>query len=268
MIRAAVLGSPISHSLSPVLHQSVYDQLGIDGDYGRFEVGSGQLSKFIKGIDNGWAGFSLTMPLKEEVIAVADEVDELARRINSANTLIPSPTGWKAFTTDVHGFSEALRAHGFFEFQSILILGSGGTARAVAAACDGVGRKISVLHRNPAREEAMKRAAPLAQMDFRPWGDDLLPADLIVNTTPAQVADSYAERLRMPLNGVFFDALYYPWPTKLLHNWRALGGYGIDGLDLLIHQGLDQISLMTHERFDRDVLAPLLRVKLLEAITG
>jgi len=87
VIKAAVLGSPISHSLSPLLHNTAYSQLGIQGTYEAIEVNAGGLSKFMDGQDNSWTGFSLTMPLKEEAIAYADLVDDLAKRINSANTL-------------------------------------------------------------------------------------------------------------------------------------------------------------------------------------
>ena len=112
--RAAVLGSPISHSLSPALHNAAYLALNIEGKYDAVEVKSGELSGFMNEVrktDANWIGFSLTMPLKEEVLKVADKVDPLAKQINSANTLIPTLDGWFATSTDVAGFIWALAQH-------------------------------------------------------------------------------------------------------------------------------------------------------------
>jgi shikimate dehydrogenase len=260
MIRAAVLGSPISHSLSPILHRTAYEKLGIFGQYQAIEVTAEHLKEFISGLDETWTGLSLTMPLKEEVLNIADEVDNLALQINSANTLIRSANGWRALTTDVNGFAQALFAHGVTEFQKVTILGSGATARAAAAACDAPHRQISIIHRSAERESSMRKSVRLAKVDFANWGSDLAEADLVINATPAGVADIYSEKLPDPIQGVYLEALYNPWPTKMLAKWRALGGLGIDGLDLLVHQGIDQVELMTGKSVQRAVMAPVLRM--------
>lgn len=266
MIRGAVLGFPISHSLSPVLHRTAYEKLGVSGQYRAIEVTAEQLAEFISNLDETWTGLSLTMPLKEEVLKIADEVDELALQINSANTLVRSPNGWKALTTDVNGFTQALVAHGVTEFERVIILGSGATARAAAAACDAPHRQISIIHRSPEREAAMGKSVLLAKLDFASWGSKLGVCDLLINATPAGVADSYSEKLGDQIQGVYFEALYNPWPTKMLTKWRALGGLGIDGLDLLVHQGIDQVELMTGKSVQRAVLAPVLRTACLAAM--
>lgn len=266
MIRGAVLGSPISHSLSPVLHRTAYEKLGIFGQYQAIEVTPDHLLGFVAGLDDSWTGLSLTMPLKEIVLKVADEVDELALRINSANTLIRSSKGWRALTTDVNGFTQALLAHGVRTFERVVILGSGATARAAAASCDGPDRQITIVHRSPEREMAMRSCVESAKIEFAIWGVDLPEADLLINATPAGVADSYTERLSASVRGVYFEALYKPWPTEMLSRWRALGGFGIDGLDLLVHQGIDQVELMTGKSVHRAVLAPVLRIACLAAM--
>lgn len=266
MIRAAVLGSPISHSLSPTLHRTAYKFLGIDGQYEAVDVDAVGLRDFITSLDESWTGLSLTMPLKEEILVIADEVDALAKRINSANTLLRTNTGWKAVSTDVNGFAQTLLAHDVKDFQTVTILGSGATARSAAAACDRSGLKIRVIHRNAERETSMRKAAPLSELIFLPWGTHLTPTDLLINATPAGVADSYSEGLNEDSAGVYFEALYNPWPTKFLSKWRSLKGYGIDGLDLLIHQGIDQVSLMTGLAVDRAELAPILRMACLAAM--
>ena len=146
--RAAVLGSPISHSLSPALHNAAYLALGIEGKYDAVEVGSGQLIDFmarVRQVDAEWIGFSLTMPLKEEIFNVADRIDPLAKQINSGNTLLPTSEGWLATTTDVSGFIWALAANEVNDFRVVQIIGAGGTARAAASAVDAPGRTIQVV---------------------------------------------------------------------------------------------------------------------------
>ncbi len=266
MIRGAVLGSPISHSLSPVLHRTAYEKLGVFGQYQAIEVTSDHLAEFISELDDSWTGLSLTMPLKEMALEVADEVDKLALRINSANTLIRSPKGWRALTTDVNGFTQTLLAHGVETYERIVILGSGATARAAAASCDGINRQITIVHRSPAREGAMRKCVESAKLEFANWGEDLPESNLLINATPAGVADSYSEKLSSLVQGVFFEALYNPWPTRMLSRWRAQGGFGIDGLDLLVHQGIDQVELMTGKSVQRAVLAPVLRRACLAAM--
>jgi len=266
MIRGAVLGSPISHSLSPVLHRTAYEKLGVYGQYQAIEMQPEKLRDFVSSLDETWTGLSLTMPLKEEILSIADEVDELAVRINSANTLIRSPRGWRALSTDVNGFTQTLLANGVTSFNTVVILGSGATARAAAAACDAPNRTIRIIHRSAEREAGMRKAVLLSNLEFASWGADLMPADLLINATPAGVADSYSEKLDGDVQGTFFEALYNPWPTKLLSKWRALKGFGIDGLDLLVHQGIDQVELMTGKKVQRAILAPVLRTACLAAM--
>ncbi len=252
--RAAVLGSPINHSLSPTLHNAAYLALGIEGKYDAVEVKSGELKTFMKQVretDANWIGFSLTMPLKEEIFSVADLVDPLAKQINSGNTLLPTKDGWQALSTDVAGFIWALAQHQISDFRTVQIIGAGGTARAAAAAIDAPGRKIQVINRSAHREMDMRNAVVMAELEFKNWDDVVLDADLVINTTPANVADGL-----MAGTGVLFDSLYNPWPTALASKW---GGKVIDGMDLLIHQAIDQIHLMTGYVIDRPAMSKLLR---------
>lgn len=266
MIKAAVLGSPIAHSLSPMLHMAAYRTLGIEGEYTAIEVKNDQLESFLHSVDSTWTGFSLTMPLKEKVLQLAGEVDHLAESIQSANTLVRSAQGWRATTTDVKGFQEALHAHGVDEFTKVLIIGSGATARAAVSAVDQVNREIQVIHRNHEREGAMRKSAPHSSIEFLPWHSLLPVADLTINTTPAGVADHFASQITTSPSGLFFEALYNPWPTKMLNDWRRNGGEVIDGLDLLIYQGIDQIEFMTGITVNRSDLVPILREAGLTAI--
>lgn len=261
MIRAAVLGSPILHSLSPTLHKRAYEILGINGTFEAIEVSASDLGSFLQTRDSSWTGFSLTMPLKEEAMKFASEISRVAAQVSSTNTLIRTPDGWSATSTDVNGFVESLHQHGYSKFESVLIIGSGATARAAAAACAQFTSSLVVVHRSAAREEFMRLAAPNIEMTFMNWTTKLPVAELVINTTPKSAADIFIDQINLP--SVFFESLYNPWPTKLLQHLRAKGVFGIDGLDLLIQQGMDQIALMTGISLDRTGLAPDLRAACL-----
>jgi len=159
MIRAAVLGSPISHSLSPQLHKIAYEILGIQAEYSRFDVKSGGLPDFL--IEHPELdALSLTMPLKEEALLIADSVSQISLQIQSGNTLSKKDGIWNLTSTDVEGFIQALKVNNFSSDGTALIIGSGATARACVAALASVDRiqkgKIHVIHRNPDREKQMR----------------------------------------------------------------------------------------------------------------
>jgi shikimate dehydrogenase len=250
MIKAAVLGSPISHSLSPLLHNTAYAQLGIQGSYEAIEVNAGGLAKFIDERDESWTGFSLTMPLKEEAVAYAKHVDDLAKRINSANTLYKDGGVWRATSTDVIGFSQALKFHKIDIKGHVVILGAGATARAAAAACDGFATHITVINRSLSRVQGMSDAVIESELSFLDWDNlsVLNDADLVISTAPAGVTDSI--ELPQKTSVPFFEALYKPWPTPASALWASRGGTVIDGLDLLIHQAMAQIQIFTGKTFD------------------
>ena len=259
MIRAAVLGSPISHSLSPLLHNTAYAQLGIQGSYEAIEVNAGGLAKFMDDCDGNWTGFSLTMPLKEEAIAYAQHVDELAERINSANTLYRKAGEWHATSTDVIGFTNALKMHNIEVKGHVVILGAGATARAAAAACDNSSTQITVINRSLTRVQEMSDAVIESELSFLNWDDlsVLADADLVISTAPAGVTDSID--LPAKTSAPYFEALYKPWPTPASSLWASRGGSVIDGLDLLIHQALAQISIFSGTAFDSALMYRKLR---------
>ena len=249
-IKAAVLGSPIAHSLSPVLHSKAFDLLGIRGSYEAIEVSAGGLSDFLSERGSEFDYLSLTMPLKEEALAIANEagieVDDLAMRIQSVNTLISANTGWRATSTDGSGFVKALAHSGNDHFKSALILGAGGTARAVAGALDNIAENVSIMGRSLRRNAAIASCFQNLIPEFIVWNDqiDLRDFDLIVNTTPSGAADLVAENIASSVTGLLFDVLYKPWPTLIARRWSDSGGEVISGLELLLYQGIDQINLI------------------------
>ncbi len=260
MISAGVLGSPISHSLSPLLHQTAYEILGVQAHYKAYEVVSGQLAHFLEGEGSALNALSLTMPLKEEALNVADSVSDISRQIASGNTLHKVDSMWHLTSTDVEGFTYALGAKGVNAQGNVLIIGSGATARAVAAACNGVSDSLTVIHRSQSRVDSMVTSAPQLQIKFEKWDSkaDFGLYDLVVNTTPSNSASHFIEDIGTNA-GVFFEVLYNPWPTAMLARWRERGNIGLDGLDLLIHQAISQVEIFTSLTVNRIEMAHKLR---------
>lgn len=261
MINAAVLGSPIAHSLSPRLHTAAYKFLNISGNYLSFDVPLGNLREFLSDKSDSWSGFSLTMPLKEEALSCVDVVDPLVHRIKSGNTLVYDDGAWKLFSTDVIGFKNSWKLHNEDVPSSVLIIGAGATARAAAAAFDSDLTQIQVVHRNSDREESMRDCLLASSIDFLPWrfDDKFLEADLVINTTPKFALDDFSHALLSKPSGIFFDVLYDPWPTRFAQTWSQLGGKVIGGLELLIAQGVEQIKFFTGEQIPTDELTNFLR---------
>jgi shikimate dehydrogenase len=192
---AAVLGSPISHSLSPALHLAAYRALGLSHwSYRPHEINESGLPGFVAGLGPQWAGLSLTMPLKEVAFDVADEVSELAREVGAINTLVRRPDGgWRGENTDVYGVSQALREAGCSQVGSALVLGSGATARSVVAALVTLGcSRVTFGVRSAARPETLKQAAR-AGLGVDVIGFDRLAhalgdaalAEVVISTLPA-----------------------------------------------------------------------------------
>ena len=251
--RAAVLGSPISHSLSPALHGAAYRALGLsDWHYGAHEVEESALRGFVTGLGAEWMGLSLTMPLKEAAFEIADEVSDLARNVGAINTLVRRPDGgWSGDNTDVYGVSQALREAGCTHVASSLVLGSGATARAVVAALAMLGcQKVTFAVRSTARQETLAQArrtglevdvVGLAQVADR-VGD----APVVVSTLPA---DALTGRM-LPVGSrmqdhLLLDVVYAGWPTALARTFEEAGARVVSGFEMLVHQAAEQVHLMT-----------------------
>ncbi|MFF2524479.1 shikimate dehydrogenase [Streptomyces liangshanensis] len=249
--RAAVLGSPIAHSLSPVLHRAAYDELGLTGwSYDRFEVTETGIADFLGGLDASWAGLSLTMPLKRAVIPLLDGITDTAASVEAVNTVVIGADGRRTGdNTDIPGMIAALRERGVTSVESAAILGAGATASSALAAlarvCAG---PVTAYVRSEARAAEMRGWGTRLGVDVRTadWTDaaGALDAPLVVATTPAGASDALAGQVpERP--GTLFDVLYDPWPTALAAAWSARGGQVVGGLDLLVHQAVLQVEMMT-----------------------
>jgi shikimate-5-dehydrogenase len=247
MHRAAVLGKPIAHSLSPVLHNAGYVALGLTGwSYTAIECAEADLPDLLAGLDETWAGLSLTMPLKEVALAVADEVTPGAAAIGAANTLVRTSAGWRADNTDAPGMVDAVRSVGIGAVHSVAVLGAGGTARAaLAAAHDLAAESVTVYARRAEAVDAMRSAARGLPVRHRPWDEavDCGSADLVISTVPKGVTDQL--RPDWQPGSVLFDAIYDPWPTPLAATAAAAGVPIVSGLDLLLFQAVRQFRAFT-----------------------
>lgn len=265
MINAAVLGSPISHSLSPLLHSLAYEHLGLTAQYKAIEVRAGELEKFLAETDKN--ALSLTMPLKEEALKVADIISDVATRISCGNTLSLSKGVWSLTSTDVSGFDHALHMHGLEEIESVLIIGAGATARAAVSSVSQITKSVSVISRNPDREAAMNQASSV-DVTYLPWEftSQINTATLVINTTPNQAADFFTSSISSP-SGTFFEVLYHPWPTSMSQLWSESSGHVIDGLDLLIHQAISQVEIFAQLPLNRSEMYQLMRDAALKQLS-
>ncbi|CAM5281928.1 shikimate dehydrogenase [Streptomyces californicus] len=249
--RAAVLGSPIAHSLSPVLHRAAYAELGLEyWSYDRFEVDEAALPGFVDGLDASWAGLSLTMPLKRAVIPLLDEISATAASVEAVNTVVFTEDGGRVGdNTDIPGMIAALRERGVDKVESAAVLGAGATASsalaALAAVCAG---PVTAYVRSPERAAEMRGWGERLGVDVvtADWADgaEALGAPLVIATTPAGATDAFTGSVP-EAPGILFDVLYEPWPTELAAAWSARGGAVVGGLDLLVHQALLQVEQMT-----------------------
>ncbi len=249
--RAAVLGQPVGHSLSPVLHNAGYAAAGLTRwRYTAVECARGQLKAFVDRLDpaEGWAGLSVTMPLKEEALHVADTVDPVAAALGAANTLVPRAGGWYASNTDAPGMVDALRAAGVTRAPRVAVLGAGGTARAALHAAAALhADEVRLYARRPDAVVDLRAVArylhlELSYVDFAEVAG-CVEADVVISTVPRGVVDDLVPRWRPAT--VLFDAVYDPWPTPLAAGAAAAGCPIVSGLDLLLAQAVHQFTMFT-----------------------
>ncbi|GAA2990578.1 MULTISPECIES: shikimate dehydrogenase [Streptomyces] len=249
--RAAVLGSPIAHSLSPVLHRAAYAELGLDTwSYDRFDIDEAALPGFVEGLDSSWAGLSLTMPLKRAVIPLLDRISDTAASVEAVNTVVLTEDGRRTGdNTDIPGMVAALRERGVDKVESAAILGAGATASSALAALAGICTgPVTAYVRSAARADEMRGWGERLGVDVRTadWTDAAqgLRAPLVIATTPAGTTDALAQAVP-ETPGTLFDVLYEPWPTVLASRWTEAGAPVVGGLDLLVHQAVLQVEQMT-----------------------
>lgn len=250
-MKCAVLGDPVAHSLSPTLHRAGYAALGLDWTYKARRVEVGALADFLAGLDDEWRGLSLTMPLKREAIALAENVSDRARLAGAANTLLLNTEGVTADNTDIPGAAAAIREHYSGPVRVATILGGGATATSAGLAlCDLGATEIRLLVRSPERAaetvDAIRRHSSAPSVIVGSLTEDFAEGEVVVSTIPATAQDN-ALVGRCSEVPVVFEVLYNPWPTPLARAALASERVLVGGLDLLVHQAALQFALFTGE---------------------
>ncbi len=266
--RCAVLGSPVAHSLSPVIHRAAYEWLGLDWRYDAVEVDEAGFDAFVDSLDGSWRGLSCTMPLKE-VAALAGTPDEDVVLTGAANTvLLDAPR--TVHNTDIPGLIDAFRAAGVSRVEHAAILGNGATARSAVVALARLGaRGITVLGRNPERVGQLVSWAQDAGLPASAgaWSEGVPgEAEALVSTVPAAAAATVLPATAPAPEGrlrAVFDVIYHPWPTPLAAAAQASGVLTLNGLDLLVHQAAHQLKHMTGQIVPVSVLESAVRAEVL-----
>lgn len=256
--RAAVLGSPVSHSLSPVLHEAAWRSLGLEGwRYDAVDIAdAAELARFMAGLDPCWIGLSLTMPLKRLVQPLLDEVSQVAAATGSVNTVLLRGDRASGDNTDVEGLVAGLGESGVTGCRRGVVLGGGATAASAVAALGRLGcRAPVVVVRSPQRAAPVPAAGRALGLDVRllAWAAasaELAAADVVVSTVPSSahagvVAAVHAAGERADRLGLLLDVTYEPWPSELAEAWQTVGGSAVGGLGMLLHQAVAQVRLMT-----------------------
>lgn len=249
-MRAFVIGHPVAHSLSPVMHRAAYAALGLDWGYDAVDVEIEDLAGFVAGLDPQVAGLSVTAPLKRRLVELATTVGAAADVLGVGNTWLP---GGRVENTDVPGAVHALQEMGVDALESVRVLGGGATAASVLLAASRLGAtEVQIVARNPttvAQTAEVGRRLGLTVEVTTEAGPDVV--DLVVSTIPARAVNP--EGVIVGARAAF-DVVYDPWPSELVGVATEAGKPAVTGIDLLAHQAAEQVRLMTGLAVDVGVL--------------
>lgn len=259
-----MIGSPVSHSLSPVMHRAAYDRLGLDWTYDAMEVVEAGLAGFLDGLDPSWRGLSLTMPLKRAVLPLLDTVSPTAAQVGAANTVVLDDGRRCGDNTDVPGMVAALVEQDVTGVRSAAVLGTGATAASAVCALARLGvREVVLRGRDHTAASALARTAAALGISaaVTTLESTAAPVDLLVSTLPGSAFSDAAGAL-VEAAAVVLDVSYDPWPSRLLRLAAATGVQTVSGLDLLAHQAALQVEAMTGRAVAVDVLRDAARAAL------
>ncbi len=262
-----IIGDPVHHSLSPAMHNAAFNSLHLNCTYIAFKVPQGQLEESINALRAiGIAGFNVTIPHKVDIMRFMDYLDSSAEKANAVNTVHNMDGTLKGYNTDIFGFIEPLRKRNVnFNGMNILLLGAGGSARAVIAAFSetkGI-KKITIANRT------QEKARQLAKMGFDLGlecqvtemdniKDIAVKSHLIVNTIPISMNEEKEENVigyeHISKNTIVYDIVYKPVITKLLENARYAGADVVYGYEMLLEQGARAFEIWTNLQAPRDIM--------------
>ena len=258
-----VIGNPIGHSLSPVMHNAALNEMGSDFVYVAFPIDESVLSTAVAGFGAiGVQGFSVTIPHKQSIMAELVHISELATAVGAVNTVWKTAQGWYGTNTDVEGFVSPLREmNRDWSEENAIILGNGGAARAVVVGCAELGFKsIQVIGRNSNRLQDFLASfnnfeSVASRLTVNTWDtlDSAIEnADLIVNSTPIGMAPNInvspltsTQSQKIKNGAIAYDLIYTPNPTEFLKQAQVQGATAIDGLEMLVQQGAAALKIWT-----------------------
>lgn len=262
-----LIGNPVEHTLSPVIHNTLADRLGHNMVYVPFRVEEGRVAEAVKGAYAlNLLGMNVTVPYKSEVIGSLKEIDPLAENIGAVNTLVRTEGGYKGYNTDMEGLYRAMESEGIrIKGEDIILLGAGGAARAVAYLCASKGAAtVYMLNRTIDKAQAVagevNRATgaevivPMALDDYGKLPDRQFLAiqgtsvGLYPNVEDVVIADrEFYQKIHTG-----FDLIYSPWETKFMRLVRENGGNAYNGLKMLLYQGIIAYELWNDVRVSEE----------------
>ncbi len=256
-----LLGNPVEHTQSPVIHNTLAQEMGINMTYVPFFVDNGQLEMAVKGAFGlNLLGMNVTVPYKKDVIAYLDDIDGLAKKIGAVNTLVRTDNGYKGYNTDITGLLRAMKSDGVsIKDEEIIILGAGGVGRAVTYMCAANGaHRIYLLNRDDAKAEAVaaevnrelrtESVTPMALSDYKKILTGLENRYVVIQCTSVGLAPD-TDKVVIADSDFYhyikygYDLIYAPWETKFMKLVRANGGLAYNGLKMLLYQGIDAFEL-------------------------
>jgi shikimate dehydrogenase len=257
LTRLAVLGSPIKHSRSPLLHRAAYRQLGLEWSYEAVEVTAGSLAMFLSSLGPKWRGLSLTMPLKHEVLPFLDDTDRVAQLTGSVNTVrlcrVNGRGTLSGYNTDVAGLVRALAEVGITHAARVTLLGAGATAASALVAAAELGAEfVTVLMRDAPKAQALielgrSLGVVVELQEFGGPTDESSRAtaasDLVISTLPGGTILTKPLPQELRERSVLFDVAYSPWPSAVASSWQDAGGTVVNGIGMLLHQALIQVRV-------------------------
>lgn len=250
MIKAAVLGHPIEHSLSPLVHGLIYRELGVPFQYEKFDLVEEQAHDFLSKNLPSWNGFSVTMPLKEVGFTLDVAIEDRAQRAHSINTI----TRDGCYNTDISGLERVIREDGG-TWRDVVILGAGATARSVLIALESVlpESPVRIYRRDTSRDELLPqpKGVNLKIRSFAEWNEQLFsPSTLVISTLPSSAQSTISAALA-GFEGMLIDFSYAPWPSTLA---AVVKGRVISGLPILVSQAVEQARIFSGMDFDMDAM--------------
>lgn len=268
-MKAAVLGSPISHSLSPSLHRAAYMALGRDVDYTAIDTPAEMLAQRISELDDNSLGYSLTMPLKRDVLGLIDNQSDLVIQTGCANTVYrDAEQNWALENTDVFGIVQTIKCANLVPFNSASIIGSGATASSALSALAELGvTEITCYARNQKAFSLLRDQSDSLGVNFQAVnlsGKIVLAGDLVISTVPSSAQSRINEALTADQSlPVLLDISYNPWPSGLAGYWGMHhGGAVLSGVEMLLWQAWAQVELFTGEQAPIEVMRAALPKEL------